>query len=150
MKKKLTNIIFILIVGFLLLVGATKAQAQDRIITQFDFLPKADTGWMMVSTDKIDADKQIHFVGHMAIGFVSYLIFEPLEFTNEFQAIALSLGTSAAIGFWKEFADKKTTGFDWEDIQFNFMGAIVGVTLSWLLRNRAKKSLGISLNGVQL
>ena len=118
------DITAVLIVLFFLLVGSV--QAQER-------------GWLLIPTDKVEADKQMHVAGHMGVSFVSYLIFEPMENVSELEAITYTFGVSNLIGFWKESTD--ATGFDWNDIKANNIGFIIGTFLSWQLRRWAKKSV---------
>lgn len=100
---------------------------------------KAQTGVLFLDNSVIETDKQMHLASSFGVGLVSYVFFDTKEWTNEIQSVAYSMGVVTFLGFVKEWNDTNTTGFDWNDIKYNTIGAAIGITTAYFLRKKAKK-----------
>lgn len=106
------------------------------IILLFTSVLNAQKGLLLIDDSIIETDKQVHIALSSGISFVSYLIFETNPKINEVEAFVYANATVFAMGLGKEFLDAQ---FDFNDIAYNSLGAIVGTTISYFLRKNAKK-----------
>ena len=78
-------------------------------------------------------DKQLHFGMSVPFGVLgAHLVYEyHPALTRQHPAVKILggalIGTLPGLG--KEFYDRSTTGFDWADVQYDFLGALVGSLL---------------------
>ena len=100
---------------------------------------KAQTGVLFLDNSVIQTDKQMHLAASFGVGLVSYTFFDTQEWTNELQSATYSMGVVTFLGFVKEWNDTNTTGFDWNDIKYNTIGAAIAITTAYFLRKSAKK-----------
>lgn len=82
--------------------------------------------------DRIGLDKVLHFAVGMVIAIVAMMGVYYL--TNDRLASQLAgFLVAMAVGVGKELYDRKRTGFDWQDLLADGVGAVVGVMMGFFI-----------------
>jgi VanZ family protein len=107
----------------------------------------AQTGYLGLSEETMQFDKQQHAFGGIALGFVSFVYFDSVtdDFNNkintELQAYFKSATFVLGISLLKEANDKYLGGraFDVGDIGSAMFGHFMGATTAYIIRDLKKK-----------
>jgi len=99
----------------------------------------AQTGYLGLSNETMQYDKQQHALGGTALGFVSYLYFETKDNT-EIEAYFKSSAVVLSIAVLKESNDKWLghRAFSLDDIGATMFGHFCGATTAYLIRKSVK------------